>query len=61
VNGGNAEVVNNGDGTFSVTPSPDFTGDLTLTFDISDGTKTISSSNYQSHHQAQTATGHYQC
>ncbi|MDP0561530.1 MAG: tandem-95 repeat protein [Candidatus Endonucleobacter sp. (ex Gigantidas childressi)] len=44
VNGGNATVVDNGDGTFSVTPSKNFFGELDLTFDVTDGSATVSSS-----------------
>ncbi|MGF1851013.1 tandem-95 repeat protein [Vibrio satsumensis] len=39
--GDNASVVDNGDGTFTVTPDADFNGDIDLSFDISDGTETI--------------------
>ncbi|WP_409438357.1 tandem-95 repeat protein [Vibrio sp. BS-M-Sm-2] len=39
--GDNATVVDNGDGTFTVTPDADFNGDIDLSFDISDGTETI--------------------
>ncbi|MCS0197624.1 tandem-95 repeat protein [Vibrio alginolyticus] len=42
--GANASVVDNGDGTYTVTPDTDFNGELGLTFDISDGQETISSS-----------------
>ncbi|MDW1675683.1 tandem-95 repeat protein [Vibrio sp. Vb5029] len=42
--GANASVVDNGDGTYTVTPEADFNGELDLTFDISDGQETISSS-----------------
>ncbi|UXA00085.1 cadherin-like domain-containing protein [Vibrio splendidus] len=31
-------VIDNGDGSFTVTPTADFNGDLALTFDVSDGT-----------------------
>ncbi|MDW3135494.1 tandem-95 repeat protein [Vibrio sp. 1288] len=41
--GANASVVDNGDGTYTVTPEADFNGELDLTFDISDGQETISS------------------
>ncbi|MDP0561538.1 MAG: tandem-95 repeat protein [Candidatus Endonucleobacter sp. (ex Gigantidas childressi)] len=37
VNGDNATVVDNGDGTFTVTPDANFSGELDLTFDVSDG------------------------
>ena len=39
--GDNASVVDNGDGTFTVTPDADFNGDIDLSFDVSDGTATI--------------------
>ena len=39
--GDNATVVDNGDGTFTVTPDADFNGDIDLSFDISDGIETI--------------------
>ncbi|MEZ8382482.1 tandem-95 repeat protein [Vibrio splendidus] len=39
--GGNATVVDNGDGTFTVTPDANFNGDIDLSFDISDGTESI--------------------
>ncbi|MDW1947686.1 tandem-95 repeat protein [Vibrio sp. 812(2023)] len=42
--GANASVVDNGDGTFTVVPDADFNGELDLTFDISDGQETVSSS-----------------
>ncbi|HHX8508033.1 TPA: tandem-95 repeat protein [Vibrio diabolicus] len=42
--GANASVVDNGDGTYTVTPEADFNGELDLTFDISDGQEIISSS-----------------
>ena len=41
--GDNATVVDNGDGTFTVTPDADFNGDIDLSFDVSDGTATIES------------------
>ncbi|MDP0561540.1 MAG: tandem-95 repeat protein [Candidatus Endonucleobacter sp. (ex Gigantidas childressi)] len=44
VNGGNATVVDNGDGTFSVTPSENFFGEFDLTFDVTDGSATVSNS-----------------
>ncbi|UXA00089.1 tandem-95 repeat protein [Vibrio splendidus] len=34
-------VIDNGDGSFTVTPTADFNGDLALTFDVSDGTATV--------------------
>ncbi|GLR05784.1 hypothetical protein GCM10007906_33720 [Vibrio hyugaensis] len=42
--GANATVQDNGDGTFTVVPEADFNGELDLTFDISDGQETVSSS-----------------
>ncbi|MEQ3491327.1 tandem-95 repeat protein [Vibrio sp. SSH13-20] len=42
--GVNASVQDNGDGTFTVVPDADFNGELDLTFDISDGQETVSSS-----------------
>ncbi|MEZ9370669.1 tandem-95 repeat protein, partial [Shewanella sp. 10N.286.51.B2] len=39
---GNGSVVDNGNGTFSITPDPDYNGDLGLTFDVSDGEATVS-------------------
>ncbi|PTP15251.1 polymer-forming cytoskeletal family protein [Vibrio sp. 10N.286.51.C3] len=39
--GDNANVVDNGDGTFTVTPDANFNGDIDLSFDISDGTESI--------------------
>ncbi|MFA0079765.1 tandem-95 repeat protein, partial [Vibrio artabrorum] len=39
--GDNATVVDNGDGTFTVTPDANFNGDIDLSFDISDGTASI--------------------
>ncbi|MGR5503092.1 tandem-95 repeat protein, partial [Vibrio sp. DNB22_10_4] len=39
--GDNATVVDNGDGTFTVTPEANFNGNIDLSFDISDGTETI--------------------
>tara|TARA_R110000824_G_scaffold2973_2_gene13633 strand:- start:1653 stop:7058 length:5406 start_codon:yes stop_codon:yes gene_type:complete len=33
----NATIINNGDGTFTVTPDAGFTGTLTLTYDVVDG------------------------
>ncbi|MDP0561542.1 MAG: tandem-95 repeat protein [Candidatus Endonucleobacter sp. (ex Gigantidas childressi)] len=43
VNGADATVVDNGDGTFTVTPAENFNGDINLTFDVSDGTSVTSS------------------
>ncbi|MDN2483094.1 tandem-95 repeat protein [Vibrio agarivorans] len=40
---GSASVVDNGDGTFTVTPEQDFNGELDLTFDVSDGQEVVSS------------------
>ncbi|WP_442852138.1 tandem-95 repeat protein [Vibrio sp. MED222] len=39
--GDNVTVVDNGDGTFTVTPDANFNGDIDLSFDISDGTESI--------------------
>ncbi|GAL23574.1 T1SS secreted agglutinin RTX [Vibrio maritimus] len=39
--GGDATVVDNGDGTFTITPDANFNGEIDLNFDISDGTDTI--------------------
>ncbi|MCW4444331.1 tandem-95 repeat protein [Vibrio splendidus] len=39
--GDNATVVDNGDGTFTVTPDANFNGDIDLSFDISDGTESM--------------------
>ncbi|WP_284204124.1 tandem-95 repeat protein, partial [Psychromonas marina] len=39
--GGNATVVANDDGSFTITPDTDFNGDLDLSFDVSDGTTTV--------------------
>ncbi|MEZ9300549.1 tandem-95 repeat protein [Vibrio splendidus] len=39
--GDNATVVDNGDGTFTVTPDANFNGNIDLSFDISDGTESI--------------------
>ncbi|MUK69282.1 tandem-95 repeat protein [Aliivibrio fischeri] len=39
--GDHATVVDNGDGTFTVTPDVDFNGNIDLSFDISDGTESI--------------------
>ncbi|WP_284205426.1 tandem-95 repeat protein, partial [Psychromonas marina] len=39
--GGNATVVANDDGSFTITPDADFNGDLDLSFDVSDGTTTV--------------------
>ncbi|WP_275895741.1 tandem-95 repeat protein [Vibrio splendidus] len=38
---GDSTVTDNGDGTFTVTPDEHFDGDITLTFDIADGTETV--------------------
>ncbi|MDF5528210.1 cadherin-like domain-containing protein, partial [Vibrio parahaemolyticus] len=42
--GADGVLTDNGDGTYTVTPEADFNGELDLTFDISDGQETISSS-----------------
>ena len=39
--GADAAVVDNGDGTFTITPSSNFSGDIELTFDVSDGIETV--------------------
>ncbi len=36
-----ATVIDNGDGTFTITPDANFNGEIDLNFDISDGTETI--------------------
>ncbi|NLS14421.1 tandem-95 repeat protein [Vibrio sp. SM6] len=36
-----ATVKDNGDGTFIITPSPDFSGELVLSFDVSDGETSV--------------------
>ena len=36
-----ASIVDNGDGTFTVTPDANFNGSLNFTFDVSDGTDTV--------------------
>jgi hypothetical protein len=41
VRGENVTVVDNHDGTFSVTPDASFSGDIALTFDVSDGNATV--------------------
>ncbi|MCV5217124.1 cadherin-like domain-containing protein, partial [Escherichia coli] len=38
---GNATVVANDDGSFTITPDADFNGDIDLSFDITDGDATI--------------------
>ncbi|MFA0088808.1 tandem-95 repeat protein, partial [Vibrio sp. 10N.261.51.F12] len=38
---GNASVVENPDGSYTITPAQDYNGDIGLSFDISDGTDTI--------------------
>ncbi|MFH0294095.1 tandem-95 repeat protein, partial [Vibrio alginolyticus] len=38
---GNATVVENNDGSFTITPDADFNGDIDLSFDITDGDATI--------------------
>ncbi|MCZ8486865.1 cadherin-like domain-containing protein [Vibrio lentus] len=52
--GDNASVVDNGDGTFTVTPDANFNGDIDLSFDISDGTDQLA--NAKSDEQAQSMT-----
>ncbi len=39
---GNASVVNNGDGTFTITPDTDWNGQIDVSFDVTDGTETVS-------------------
>ena len=39
---GDATVSDNGDGSFTVTPSADFNGNLDISYDVSDGTETVS-------------------
>ena len=34
-------IVDNGDGTFTLTPDANFNGDLDITFDVTDGTDTV--------------------
>ncbi|MDF4583520.1 cadherin-like domain-containing protein, partial [Vibrio parahaemolyticus] len=41
---GDATVTANDDGSFTITPDANFNGDIDITFDISDGQETISSS-----------------
>lgn len=41
-----ASLIDNGDGTFLVTPFENFTGDLLFRFDVSDGKDTISGSSF---------------
>ena len=38
----NLTITDNGDGTFTLTPDANFNGDLDITFDVSDGTDTVS-------------------
>ncbi len=40
--GDNVSVTDNGDGTFTLTPDADFNGDLSLSFDVTDGGETVS-------------------
>ncbi|MGB0937455.1 MAG: tandem-95 repeat protein [Colwellia sp.] len=40
--GGSASIVDNGDGTYSVTPDANFNGDISFSFDVSDGQETVS-------------------
>ncbi|WP_051333590.1 tandem-95 repeat protein [Aliagarivorans marinus] len=44
--GDNATVVDNGDGSFTITPDADFNGDIDLSFDVSDGTDSIVATAY---------------
>jgi hypothetical protein len=39
----NVTITPNTDGTFSVTPDPDFNGQINLTFDVNDGTTSVAS------------------
>ncbi|NMT03547.1 tandem-95 repeat protein, partial [Vibrio parahaemolyticus] len=39
---GNATVTANDDGSFTITPDADFNGDITFTFDVSDGDDVVS-------------------
>ncbi len=41
--GDNATVVDNGDGTFTVSPDAEFNGDIDLSFDVSDGAAIVQS------------------
>jgi hypothetical protein len=41
--GENVTITANTDGTFSVTPDPDFNGQINLTFDVNDGTTSVAS------------------
>ncbi|MFX3870685.1 cadherin-like domain-containing protein, partial [Streptococcus suis] len=38
---GDATVVANDDGSFTITPDENFNGDIDISFDISDGTNTV--------------------
>ncbi|MEZ8411610.1 cadherin-like domain-containing protein, partial [Vibrio splendidus] len=42
--GGDATVVANDDGSFTITPDANFNGDIDISFDISDGTNTVQAS-----------------
>ncbi|WP_133154043.1 tandem-95 repeat protein, partial [Vibrio splendidus] len=42
--GGDATVVANDDGSFTITPDDNFNGDIDISFDISDGTNTVQAS-----------------
>ncbi|NOJ01113.1 tandem-95 repeat protein, partial [Vibrio kanaloae] len=42
--GGNATVIQNDDGSFTITPDENFNGDIDISFDISDGTNTVQAS-----------------
>ncbi|WP_157373619.1 cadherin-like domain-containing protein, partial [Vibrio coralliirubri] len=42
--GGDATVVANDDGSFTITPDENFNGDIDISFDISDGTNTVQAS-----------------
>jgi hypothetical protein len=39
--GSDATILDNGDGTFTITPNVNFNGDIDLTFDITDGANTV--------------------
>ena len=41
-NNENLTITDNGDGTFTLTPSENYNGDFDITFDVSDGTDTVS-------------------
>ncbi|MEZ8071813.1 tandem-95 repeat protein, partial [Vibrio kanaloae] len=42
--GGNATVIQNDDGSFTITPDENFNGDIDISFDISDGSNTVQAS-----------------